>query len=77
MAVPQEDTADLLIRMDSYKQLHSALDRLSAMQKRRLSMYYFMDMTYRQIADEEGVAFNTIARSVERAHDKLKRILAE
>ena len=77
MVTPQEDTADLLIRMDSYKQLHAALEKLSEVQRRRLSMYYFMDMTYRQIADKEGVAINSIAQSVVRALDKLKRILSE
>ena len=72
MAAPDKDTADLLIRMDSYHRLYAALEKLSELQKRRLSMYYFMEMTYRQIAAKEGVAFTTAARSVERAIDKLK-----
>ena len=75
MTGPQEDFADLLIRMDSYRQLYAAVDRLSEVQKRRLFMYYKMKMTYRQIADKEGVGFKTVSRSVERALKTLKKFL--
>ncbi len=50
----QEDFADLLIRMDSYKALYAAIEKLSDIQQRRVKLYYFGWLTYRQIAECEN-----------------------
>jgi len=67
MAVPQEDIADLLVRMDSHNQLHAALEKLPNALHRRVFMHYFLDMDYLMIACEEGVGVKIVARSVELA----------
>lgn len=74
---PQEDLADLIIRMDRLNQLYSATETLSTIQQRRLHLYYFVGLSYRQIGEKERVHHASIARSVEQAIKKLKRILAE
>ena len=72
---PQEDFADLISRMDSYRELHTAIDKLSVVQKRRLSLYYFGGFNYRQIAEIEGVNQGTAARSIEQAKKALRKRL--
>jgi RNA polymerase sigma factor (sigma-70 family) len=62
--------------MDSYKRLYAAIKKLSETQERRLSMYYFKGMTYRQIAKSEKIDFSTAARSVKRAICNLRDALA-
>jgi len=75
MTAPVEDTADLLIRMDSYKQLHAALDKLSAIQRRRLELRFLDGLKYRDIAQIENVSHKTVEDSVARALRKLKKLL--
>ena len=75
MAAPHEDTADLLIRMDSYKRLYKALEKLSAIQRRRLEMRFLDGMKYQDIADIEKVSRKTVEDSVARALKKLKKLL--
>ena len=75
--LPQEDFADLINRMDSYKRLYAAIEKLSEVQKRRLCLHYFEGLTYRRIAELEGTHFSTAAESVTRAVEKLRQYLAE
>lgn len=74
---PQEDFADLMIRMDSYRELHALIKKLPDMQRRRLSMYFFDGLTYRQIAVIEGVNHKSIVQSVKIALDKLRKKYSE
>ncbi len=74
-ALPQEDFADLLYRMDSYKHLYAAIDSLSGIQRRRLYLHYYRGLTYRQIAKAEGVSFSTVSDSVTRARKALRKLL--
>jgi len=72
---PHEDFADLVIRMDSYKQLHAAMEKLSETQRRRLRMRFFGGLTYRSIAVIENVSHKAIEDSIVRAIKRLKEIL--
>lgn len=72
---PQEDAAALVIRMDSYNRLYTAIDKLPELQRRRLLLYYYGGLTYRQIADLEGVSITAIGRAIERALFTLKKLL--
>jgi RNA polymerase sigma-70 factor (ECF subfamily) len=74
MCIPQNDPAELLERKESYGQLHDAITRLTKIQRRRLHMYFFEDMTYRQIAEIEGVGYKAVARSVAQAVEALRRL---
>ena len=74
---PHEDIADLVHRVDSYKRLYAAINKLSGIQRRRVNLYYFYGFTYRQIAELDGVGFTKVARSIYRAHNKLRLMLSE
>ena len=74
---PQEDFADLVIRMDRANQLYAAIETLSEVQKRRLQLYYFVGLSYRQIGEKENVSHNSVARSVEQAIRKLRKHISE
>ena len=71
-AYPHEDFADLVTRMDNLSLLYRAMETLSIVQKRRLSLYFFGGMTYRQIGEKEGVNHKSVARSVEQAIRRIK-----
>jgi RNA polymerase sigma-70 factor (ECF subfamily) len=72
--LPQEDFADLIFKKERYQRLYAAIAKLSEVQRRRLLMYYFGDLTYRQIAELEGVGFKTVAQTVKRAIETLRKI---
>lgn len=77
MNYPQEDTADLVIRMESCRRLYKAINQLSEGQRRRLLLHFADNLTYRQIADLEGVNQSTVGRSIKRALTQLHKHLAD
>ena len=76
-AYPHEDFADLVTKMDRQKQLYSALQVLSKVQWRRLYFYFFVGLSYRQIAVKESVSHNSVARSIEQGIKKLRKQITE
>jgi RNA polymerase sigma factor (sigma-70 family) len=72
---PQEDTESLVIKMDSYNRLYTAIDKLPEMQRRRLLLHYFHNLTYQQIADMESVNQSAVGQSIKRAIAKLSKHL--
>jgi RNA polymerase sigma factor (sigma-70 family) len=74
---PQEDAADLVIKMESYRQLYAAINRLSEAQRRRLLLYFMNNLTHRQIAELEGVDRGTVGRSIRHALIQLQKYLTE
>jgi RNA polymerase sigma-70 factor (ECF subfamily) len=56
-------------------ELHKAINQLPEAQKRRLKKYYFDEMSFKEIADEEGCNYQCVQRSVYRATAKIKNIL--
>ena len=77
MRNPQEDIADLVIRMESYQRLYTAINQLSDIQRRRLTLNFIDNLTHRQIAEIEGVDQAAIGRSIKRALNQLYKLLAE
>lgn len=69
-----EDTADLLERMERNARLHKAIGKLTDVQRRRLSLYYFEGLTYSQIAKLEGVSHRAVIYSIEQALKQLKTL---
>lgn len=69
-----EDTADLLERMERNTRLHKAIGKLTEVQRRRLSLYYFEGLTYSQIAKLEGVSHRAVIYSIEQALKQLKTL---
>ena len=72
---PQEDIADIIIRMDRYSQLYAAMKTLTARQQRRVRLYFFEGLTYRRIGEMEGVGFKTIHDSVSHAIQKMRKYI--
>jgi hypothetical protein len=77
MSYPQEDAADLLIRIESYRQLYAAVNRLSTVQRRRLLLHFSDNLSYRQIADLEGVNQSAVGYSIKRALNQLYKCLTD
>lgn len=69
-----EDTADLLERMERNARLYKAIGKLTEVQRRRLSLYYFEGLTYSQIAKLEGVSHRAVIYSIEQALKQLKTL---
>ena len=74
---PQADTADLVMEMESYRQLYAAVNKLSEEQRRRLLLHFMDNLTHRQIAELEGVDRGTVGRSIKRALIQLQKYLTE
>ncbi len=69
-----EDTADLLERMEREARLHDAIGKLTEIQQRRLSLYYFGGLSYSQIAKQEGVNHRTVIGTIEQALKRLRKL---
>ena len=72
-----EDTADLYEKIERDARLHEAIDKLTEVQKRRLHLYYFRGLKYREIAELEGVNFASIGQSIRLALKQLCKLLAD
>ena len=72
---PQEDIADIVNRMDDCKRLYAAIGKLPELQRRRLLLYFFEELNFRQIAELEGVGISAVVRSIKRGLDSLSKIL--
>lgn len=68
-----EDVVDFqLVR----EELYQAIDQLPVLQRRRLTLYYFAELTFEQIAEREGCSLQAIDKSVKAALKKLKKYLS-
>ena len=57
------------------EQLHNAISQLPKVQRRRLTLYYFAELTYEQIAEMEGCSHPAVIKSVKTALENLKKYL--
>lgn len=57
--------------------LREAIWKLPEKQRRRVTLYYFEELTYAQIADLEGCSLQVVAKSVKAAEKSLKKFLSE
>jgi len=69
------DIADIVDRLETYAQLHRAMETLSEKQRHRIKAYFFDGLTCRQIADVEGIRHQTVSRSIQQSLKILKRLL--
>lgn len=58
------------------EELRIAIVQLTPTQQRRVYEYYFQGKTMREIAEDEGVGFTKIQKSISAALEKLKKYLA-
>ena len=75
-AIKQEKSVfDIVEKNIITEKLNGAINRLSEVQKRRIKLYYFEDMTLDEIAKLEGCSIKNIHKSLEQAKNKLKKFL--
>ena len=65
---------ETILKKLQMEQLHKAIGKLSEVQRRRLILYYFYDLTYEQIAEREHCSMRAVGKSVEAARKKIKKI---
>lgn len=68
---------DETIKKEDTEKLKEALSTLSESQRNRIYKYYFLQMSYSQIAREEGVKHTSVKESIEVAIKKLKTFFAK
>lgn len=71
-----ESIEDTVLRNIEYEQLHQAISMLTETQQRRLKLYYFQGLTYKQIAEIEGCSASAVASSISVAVEKIKKIFS-
>lgn len=77
-AVAQTETVEETVFRDiKYQKLHSAIQTLPSVQRRRLTLRYFGEYTYEQIAEMEGCTPQAVAKTIMAAEKNLKKILKE
>ena len=69
----QTNLDEMVLRNRECELLHKAISKLPEVQKRRLLLYFFGDMTYEQIAKMEGCTKRAVKFSVDIAIEKLKK----
>ena len=70
-----ESVEDIVLRNMEIDALHRAIQKMTEVQKRRVLLYFFEDMTYDQIAVIEGCTKMPVKRSIDQALQKLKKEL--
>lgn len=73
-STPESLEDEVMGKMES-ELLHRAIAKLSEVQRRRLILYYFEGLTYEQIAQREGCTISPVKNSIDRALEKLEKIL--
>lgn len=71
-SIPLEEEVENKLLMEELKK---AIDQLSEVQKKRVKLYYFEDMTVEEIADLEGTTHQAISKSVRKAVEEIKKIM--
>ncbi len=66
---------DIIMRRLDIETLHRAIHTLSKTQKERLHMYFFEELTIRDIAKQQHTNRNAIWKSIQSAMKKIKKFL--
>lgn len=62
----------VMLQMDK-EVLRQAFNSLSLLQQERIYLYFFCNLSTREIADKTGVSQNVVWKSIQRALNKLKK----
>lgn len=71
----QEPVDEVVAKRIQIQDLHKAIAQLPEIQRRRLIMYYFDGLSYKQIADKEGCIFQAVAKTIKAAEQNIKKYL--
>ena len=77
MFLPVETVEEMVLRSAENERLYRAISNPPEVHRRRSLLYYFGDLTYEQIAAEEGCTFQAIGKSIAAAEKNLKKFLTE
>lgn len=75
MLFKEESIEELIIRKTSLEDLRKAINMLPEVQRRRIKLYYFDELTEKEIARLENVSQKNISKSLTIAKNNLKEIL--
>ena len=70
-----ERIEDIVSESIEYEQLHRAVSELPEVQRRRLKLYFFGELTYEQIAKLEGCKYQAVQCSVKAALKAIKKFM--
>ena len=73
--IVKDSLEDELMRQFEYERLQQAIASLNPIQKRRLQMFFFENMSYAKIAEKEGIAKSAAHKSVASAIENVKSFL--
>lgn len=73
----QETVEETVFRHIESEILHKAIATLPEVQRRRLLLYYFGNMTYQEIAELEDCKHPAVVKSVKAAIESLKKYFSE
>lgn len=68
---------DIIIKNYETRNLHKAINMLPEIQRRRICLYYFDDLTLEEIATLEGCSHPAVIKSLSNGLKKLKKYLSE
>lgn len=76
-----QDTAlsveEQILRELLHEELHKAISSLPSIQRRRLILHYFGQLTYDEIARMEGCSAHSVYTAVARAKEKIKKFMKQ
>lgn len=64
---------EIVVQRTEAEKLHQAIAKLPEKQRRRLMRYYFGELTYEQIAEQDGCTAMPVKRSIDAAIKNLKK----
>ena len=70
-----ESIEEIIIKKDCYELLHNAIRKLKKIQRERIIMYFFENLTLVEIARKEGCSKVAVKYSIDRALINLKIIM--
>ncbi len=73
MAEMPDSVEDVVWRKIRNENLRRELDKLPSVQRRRVILYFFYNLTYEEIAKIEGCTVMPVKRSIDRALEKIKK----
>ena len=70
-----ESVEDIVYERLQNEQLHNAISKLPDLQRRRLLLYYFGELTLKQIAKIENCSAHSVFMALERAKENIKKFM--
>ena len=71
----EETIEEIVIKKDDFIRLKKAINQLNHLQKRRVIMYYFCDMTLEKISKIENCSVQAVDKNIKQSLERLKDIL--